>query len=397
MIYNKIKYLCDVKYGIINICAQATTSKFLNSRPDQYFANIALKFNLKLGGVNHTIKDPTSSLGIIAKGKTMVVGIDVTHPSPGSTDSAPSVAAMVASVNADMGQWPATLSIQHPTVEMVDGLKEMLKTHLNIWLKNNNRVLPENILVYRDGVSESQYQGVLTKELPELRKACDDLYGKKRSPNITIVVVGKRHHSRFYTADAKRNLGGGNPQNGTVVDRAVTLAHNWDFFLQSHHAIKGTARPAHYFVIYDQIFKNTTALGSNAADTLEKLTHNMCYLFGRATKAVSICPAVYYADLVCERARCYLPDQFAPVSGGSSGGSDNGSSPQKVLEGSSNQASSSRAVTSIGEDISKLTMTDQTKSGNKNDPSNDPPPSPSQTLKDMISIHHDVRETMFYI
>jgi eukaryotic translation initiation factor 2C len=32
----------------------------------------------------------------------------------------------------------------------------------------------------------------------------------------------------------------------------------------------------------------------------------MCYLFGRATKAVSICPPAYYADLACERARCYL-------------------------------------------------------------------------------------------
>lgn len=32
----------------------------------------------------------------------------------------------------------------------------------------------------------------------------------------------------------------------------------------------------------------------------------MCYLFGRATKSVSICPPAYYADLVCERGRCYI-------------------------------------------------------------------------------------------
>jgi len=29
-------------------------------------------------------------------------------------------------------------------------------------------------------------------------------------------------------------------------------------------------------------------------------------MFGRATKAVSICPPAYYADLACERSRCYL-------------------------------------------------------------------------------------------
>ena len=31
----------------------------------------------------------------------------------------------------------------------------------------------------------------------------------------------------------------------------------------------------------------------------------MCYLFGRSTGPVSIPPPVYYADLACERSRCY--------------------------------------------------------------------------------------------
>jgi hypothetical protein len=52
---------------------------------------------------------------------------------------------------------------------------------------------------------------------------------------------------------------------------------------------------------------------SNVADELENLTHNLCYLYGRATKAVSICPPAYYADLVCERARRYLSRLFDPT------------------------------------------------------------------------------------
>lgn len=48
----------------------------------------------------------------------------------------------------------------------------------------------------------------------------------------------------------------------------------------------------------------------NVASVLEDLTHSMCYLFGHATKAVSICPPAYYADIVCERARCYLSGLF---------------------------------------------------------------------------------------
>jgi len=45
-------------------------------------------------------------------------------------------------------------------------------------------------------------------------------------------------------------------------------------------------------------------------NVLEDLTHAMSYAFGRATKAVSICPPAKYADMVCERARHYLSSLF---------------------------------------------------------------------------------------
>jgi hypothetical protein len=36
----------------------------------------------------------------------------------------------------------------------------------------------------------------------------------------------------------------------------------------------------------------------------------MCYAYGRATKAVSICPPAYYADLVAARARIHKSELF---------------------------------------------------------------------------------------
>ncbi len=45
-----------------------------------------------------------------------------------------------------------------------------------------------------------------------------------------------------------------------------------------------------------------------SADDIEQGTHHASYLYARATKAVSIIPAAYYADLACERGRCYLND-----------------------------------------------------------------------------------------
>lgn len=313
-VYNRIKYVCDVKEGILNVCVLA--SKFARANP-QYLANVGLKFNLKLGGRNQTL-DP-SKLGFVGQQKkTMVVGIDVTHPSPGSSTRAPSVAAIVASVDEWLAQWPADIRVQPARQEMVTDLETMFKSRLLLW-RERNKTLPDNILVYRDGVSEGQYDIVINEELPAIRAACSALYPasdtKSGKPHISIIIVGKRHNTRFYPTkkeDADRN---GNPMNGTVVDRGVTEARNWDFFLQAHTAIQGTARPAHYYVIYDQIFRNLKSTQfTTAADALEDLTHNMCYLYGRATKAVSICPPAYYADLVCTRARCYLSGLFDPSS-----------------------------------------------------------------------------------
>ena len=65
----------------------------------------------------------------------------------------------------------------------------------------------------------------------------------------------------------------------------------------------GTARPVHYTVLYDNFFQDTYKTA--AADVLQQLTHDMCYAYGRATRAVSICPPVYYADLVCTRAKLH--------------------------------------------------------------------------------------------
>ena len=149
-IYNRVKFACDVKEGLLNVCAIG--SKLAKPNNDQYFANVALKFNLKLGGRNQFLD--SIKLGIIAEGKTMVVGIDVTHPSPSSASNAPSVAGIVASVDQWLGQWPADLQIQAARQEMVSGLDGLLKSRLRLWAKKNKGIYPENILIYRDGVSE---------------------------------------------------------------------------------------------------------------------------------------------------------------------------------------------------------------------------------------------------
>ncbi|KAJ5761726.1 uncharacterized protein N7511_005108 [Penicillium nucicola] len=318
-VYNCLKQVCDIRCGIRNVNVLA--EKFVKPS-DQYNANISLKINLKLGGANQTLR--AADLGIISKGKTMLVGLDVTHPSPGSASFAPSVAGIVASVGSTLAQWPAEIRVQSARQEMIADLENLLVRRLRHW-RSLNKDLPDNIIVYRDGVSEGQYNKVIDEELPLLQAACKTTYPadqtKKGLPRFAIIVVGKRHNTRFYPT-AEQDAIRDNPIPGTVVDRGVSEARHWDFFLQAHAALQGTARPAHYFTVWDEIFHPdhpSHMAGPGAADVLQDLTHKLCYMFGRATKAVSVCPPAYYADLVCARARCFLSDLFDPLSIESSG------------------------------------------------------------------------------
>ncbi|KAK2595434.1 hypothetical protein QQS21_006844 [Conoideocrella luteorostrata] len=303
-LYTKIKRLGDCQFGIHTTCLVA--KNLYKEKNFSYYSNVGLKVNLKAGGVNHKLNN---DVGLLREGKTMFVGYDVTHPTNMNVvkgSEPPSLVGLVASIDRDLAQWPAVAWEQKPKQEMLDSpLTEAFKSRLKLWQAKNKQQLPEYIVIFRDGVSEGQFSQVIDKELPMIRQACKMLYTKIQ-PRISIVVSVKRHQTRFYPTSKEDMSRSGNIKNGTVVDRGITLAPYWDFFLTAHDALQGTARPAHYTVLLDEVFRHK--FGEKAANELERLTHELCYLFGRATKAVSICPPAYYADIVCERARAHRPE-----------------------------------------------------------------------------------------
>ena len=301
-LYARIKYYGDWKFGIHTINSVGSKIQKPNGQ-GMYMGNLALKFNIKGGGVNHVV---ANTLSKPLDNNTMLMGIDVTHPSPGSSEGAPSIACVVASIDEYLTQWPGSIRTQQGRVEMVQGLGDMVIERLNLWQKKHDSRLPTKIVLYRDGVSEGQYDQVLLQEMPSFYDAFKRKYGAEdKWPKMAVIVVGKRHHTRFYPTrqqdadyNPQRQKGNWNPQPGTIVDRHISGRILREFWLQAHQGLQGTARPAHYVVLKDDI--------KFEADELEQFTHNLCYLFNRATKAVSICPPAYYADLLAERGRCYL-------------------------------------------------------------------------------------------
>jgi len=126
--------------------------------------------------------------------------------------------------------------------------------------------LPEKIIYYRDGVSEGQFGKVVRDEVSAIRAAYENikkLRKAKTNLQLTTIIVTKRHHTRFYPIkDADMEGKNNNCKPGTLVDKTVVSPYFKEFFLQSHAGLVGTARPAHYFVVQDDMDWDVGALAT---------------------------------------------------------------------------------------------------------------------------------------
>ncbi|KDO37123.1 hypothetical protein CISIN_1g013458mg [Citrus sinensis] len=321
--YGRIKRVCETELGIVSQCCQPRQASRLNM---QYFENVALKINVKVGGRNTVLVDAVQKrIPLVTDRPTIIFGADVTHPQPGE-DSSPSIAAVVASMDwPEVTKYRGLVSAQAHHEEIIQDLYKSTQDpqrglvhggmirELLIAFRRSTNFKPHRIIFYRDGVSEGQFSQVLLHEMNAIRQACASLE-EGYAPPVTFVVVQKRHHTRLFPADHnRRDLTdrSGNILPGTVFDTHICHPTEFDFYLNSHAGIQGTSRPTHYHVLYDE--------NRFSADDFQVLTNNLCYTYARCTRSVSIVPPAYYAHLAAFRARYYIEDETS--AGGSTGGS----------------------------------------------------------------------------
>lgn len=98
--------------------------------------------------------------------------------------------------------------------------------------------------------------------------------GYEKKVQITVVVVQKRHHTRFFPGntpvgrdDRKNN----NVPAGTIVDQRIVRPTENQFYLVSHQSIQGVAKPTKYCILLDD--------GNHSIDDLQALTYNVRIFF----------------------------------------------------------------------------------------------------------------------
>uniref|UniRef100_A0A914VJR6 Uncharacterized protein n=1 Tax=Plectus sambesii TaxID=2011161 RepID=A0A914VJR6_9BILA len=302
--YGEIKSLGDLKYGIPTQVVQwKTISAILRSaserRPNNTLQQLILKVNAKLGGVNFKTESQKDDLWqslTNPKSATLFLGIDVTHPGAHEVRESQSIGAVVGNVDFACHKFDVSYRVQKRFHEQMVHFTKQLKERLFAFL-SATKEKPARIIVFRDGISDSQFEAALHEEVTCIEQACRSL-DPEYKPKITYIVVQKRHHTRFFPQQRQDTGQGQNVPPGTAVDTVVTHPIDFDYFLCSHLAPKGTARPAHYVVLFDE--------SNFSSDDLQAITYRLCFHNARCAKSGSIPAPTFFADLCCTRANYYL-------------------------------------------------------------------------------------------
>jgi eukaryotic translation initiation factor 2C len=166
--------------------------------------------------------------------------------------------------------------------------------------QKHRQTLPQQIIMYRDGVGEGHFDEIMSREVKAIQRACDSVQ-EGYKPKLTFIIVQKRNHVRFFLQDPSQGDREGRLLAGTVVDSQVCSPREFDFFMCSHAGLKGTSKPTHYHVLFDE--------NKFGVDKLTELTYALCHIYQRCTRSVSYPAPAYYAHLAAYRSRLYTDDE----------------------------------------------------------------------------------------
>ncbi|KAK7957172.1 piwi domain-containing protein [Apiospora aurea] len=302
---NQAQYQCIKKHMDcrLRVPSQVLLYDSVKNNNIAYWSNVCLKAYAKLSGAPYIT---TTALPPPLAPETMMIGLDVSHAGPGSHQ--PSIAALCVSVDEHTASYTGSCQTNSYRKEIVDEdiMRSLLVDQAANWLKRRGKK-PQHILYFRDGVSEGQFEGVIETEAMAIKRIVTERtamhfgVAKESIPvKITVIVATKRHHIRSFNRGGKI----ANPEPGLYFEDVATHPKHWDFYLYSHKAHKGTARPVHYQVIKDEIKFGRAELAN--------LIHRQCFQYCRCYTPVSLHPAVFYAHLASQRGRAHISSTTGP-------------------------------------------------------------------------------------
>lgn len=267
-LYSLVKDICVVKNAITSQCICSSTISFRGQLDMKKIAPVAgnvlrqivnkagypsFKVQLSLAASGASSSAASSSINVA---DTMFVGMDVSHEGlapdvyrpPSASRRGMAGVGWVASTDAgECIQFQSFVAFQPSGTELVLSARELMVKSLNVFKAKRGK-FPAAVLIYRDGVADSQVAAFVRKEVQMFYGAFQDV----GAPNIklTVLVVQKRISTRLYTKDSQGTVIAA--PVGTVVDRDIVSASIADFYLMPVAAPPGaTSMPTRFLVVRD--------------------------------------------------------------------------------------------------------------------------------------------------
>lgn len=282
--------------------------------------NVLLKFNVKNGGVNHTISAARAALGggttqqdingRLFSGK-MFVGFELSHAGVqnlydrqvAERVKEPTVVGFSYSLGLPTdysGFW----WYQPPRIHTVTYITEhFCRAFMEYY--NKSKRLPTEVMVFRSGTSEGEFAEV-TNEANDIRAAAEKMIdlnkGRPYHPKITIIVSQTNSNYRIMPASmppansGRMRAADYNVPSGTCADTDIVHPHLREFIMTSQQANIGTSRPTRYTIVVED--KPEMSLTD-----VEHITHFLCHGHQQSTLPTHVPGILYAAENLAKRGR----------------------------------------------------------------------------------------------
>ena len=150
------------------------------------------------------------------------------------------------------------------------------------------------IIIYREGLSESQVQVQLPNEVEALNDAVKEINSEfkfNRVPSIVYMTVNKKIDSRFFTTNRGQFA---NPDSGSIIVESLGSQKANDFYLVPQAVTQGVATPSHFIIAYENYSSGNAPEVPNEAIT--QFTFEECFNYFNWQGAVRVPACLQYAN-----------------------------------------------------------------------------------------------------
>uniref|UniRef100_A0A0G4FCF4 Piwi domain-containing protein n=1 Tax=Chromera velia CCMP2878 TaxID=1169474 RepID=A0A0G4FCF4_9ALVE len=310
--YAKIKEeFCTGRMACPTQCIKADT---LQKKGAQAAAKLFDQMICKQGGFLWGVNAPHTQ-----SKRTMVVGVDV------NSTGGKAIAGFSASFNCAYTKYYSATTWMKSRDDVAQPLVEFMKRAIGCFKDSfemakgpaPDKKYPDRIVIYRDGMGESQKQLVRDFEIAALQecfRGIETIWAG--TVEVVYIVVNKMIHQRFAVKATKEMLpraprgggrggrggGGGaatiqegdltNAQPLTVFDNTVVSTEKFDFFISHQEVTQGSVTPTHY----DVLFWNNRLM---SVDDVQRLTAQLSMLYQNWPGPIRVPAPVMYATKQC--------------------------------------------------------------------------------------------------